>query len=57
MTGPGQRDITFAGSIPALYDRHLGLLLFAPYARELGGPLADLKAGALLDIAAGTRGS
>ena len=54
MTGPARGDVTFAGSIPALYDRHLGPLLFAPYARELGERLADLKAGALLETAAGT---
>ena len=28
-------DTTFAGSIPALYDRHLGPLLFEPYAPDL----------------------
>ncbi|WP_428668598.1 class I SAM-dependent methyltransferase [Reyranella sp.] len=54
MTGPAGGDIVFAGSIPALYDRYLGPLLFAPYARELGERLADLKAGAVLETAAGT---
>jgi ubiquinone/menaquinone biosynthesis C-methylase UbiE len=47
-------DTTFTGSIPALYDRYLGPLLFAPYARELGERVADLKAGAVLETAAGT---
>jgi ubiquinone/menaquinone biosynthesis C-methylase UbiE len=47
-------DTTFTGSIPALYDRYLGPLLFAPYARALGERLADLKAGAVLETAAGT---
>ena len=35
-------DTVFAGSIPALYDRYLGPLLFAPYARDLAARLADL---------------
>jgi ubiquinone/menaquinone biosynthesis C-methylase UbiE len=47
-------DTVFAGSIPALYDRYLGPLLFEPYARETAARLADLKAGALLETAAGT---
>ncbi|MBK9036537.1 MAG: methyltransferase domain-containing protein [Myxococcales bacterium] len=43
----------FVGSIPELYDRHLGPVLFEPYARELArrlppGPLR------ILEIAAGT---
>lgn len=54
MTSSPGGDSTFAGSIPALYDRYLGPLLFAPYARELGNRLADLRAGALLETAAGT---
>ena len=51
---PAGGDSTFAGSIPALYDRYLGPLLFAPYARELGERLADLRSGALLETAAGS---
>jgi len=47
-------DAAFAGSIPALYDRHLGPLLFEPYAEDLTGRLADLKSGALLETASGT---
>jgi len=47
-------DSTFAGLIPTLYDRYLGPLLFAPYARDLGERLADLRAGALLETAAGS---
>ncbi len=54
MTDRAGGDSTFAGSIPALYDRFLGPLLFAPYAREVGERLADLHAGALLETAAGT---
>jgi ubiquinone/menaquinone biosynthesis C-methylase UbiE len=47
-------DTVFAGSIPALYDRYMGPLLFEPYARETAARLADLKAGAVLETAAGT---
>jgi ubiquinone/menaquinone biosynthesis C-methylase UbiE len=54
MTAPASGDTTFAGSIPVLYDRYLGPLLFAPYARALGERLVDLKTGALLETAAGT---
>jgi hypothetical protein len=32
MTDPNAR---FDGSIPSIYDRHLGPLLFEPYARDL----------------------
>jgi ubiquinone/menaquinone biosynthesis C-methylase UbiE len=54
VTGPAARDATFAGSIPALYDRYLGPLLFEPYARELGERLADLRTGSVLETAAGS---
>ena len=47
-------DTVFAGSIPALYDRHLGALLFAPYADDAARRLADLEAGTLIETAAGT---
>jgi ubiquinone/menaquinone biosynthesis C-methylase UbiE len=47
-------DSVFAGSIPALYDRHLGPLLFEPYAADLAARFADLQTGRLLEAAAGT---
>lgn len=47
-------DTTFAGSIPALYDRYLAPLIFEPYAAELAQRLQDVKQGDLLEIAAGT---
>jgi SAM-dependent methyltransferase len=47
-------DAVFTGSIPALYDRHLGPMLFQPYAEDLAGRLADMTAGAVLETAAGT---
>lgn len=45
-------DKAFAGSIPALYDRHLGPMLFAPYAADLVRRLG--AAERLLETAAGT---
>jgi ubiquinone/menaquinone biosynthesis C-methylase UbiE len=51
MTG---QDAVFAGSIPVLYDRYLGPLLFEPYARNLAARLADLDGGRVLETAAGT---
>ena len=51
MTGG---DTVFAGSIPGLYDRHLGPLLFEPYARDLVERVTDLDAGRVLETAAGT---
>ena len=47
-------DSAFAGSIPAIYDRHLGPLLFRPYAEEVGRRAAKLKAERILETAAGT---
>lgn len=47
-------DTVFAGSIPALYDRHLGPLLFGPYAEEMARRVSDLRAGVVLETAAGT---
>ena len=47
-------DKAFTGSIPALYERHLVPLFFAPYADDLAGRLASLDHGRLLELAAGT---
>lgn len=47
-------DVTFTGSIPALYDRYLGPLLFEIYAADLAGRVTDLQKGRLLETAAGT---
>ncbi len=47
-------DSAFAGSIPALYDRHLGPVMFEPYATDLVRRLPKLGDGAILEIAAGT---
>ncbi|MEA2987968.1 MAG: hypothetical protein QOG83_679 [Alphaproteobacteria bacterium] len=47
-------DKVFAGSIPALYDRYLGPLIFMPYAIGLARRLADIRTGSILETAAGT---
>ena len=47
-------DAKFAGSIPELYDRYLGQLLFAPYANDLTRRLSALQRGTLVEVAAGT---
>ena len=47
-------DRLFAGSIPQLYDRHLGPWLFAPYAADLARRLAAQAPARLLEIACGT---
>ncbi len=47
-------DANFAGSIPALYDRHLGPLLFEPYAELLAERARALQPRDVLETAAGT---
>lgn len=47
-------DSVFTGSIPALYDRYLGPMLFAPYAGDLARRLGDVKTGSVLETACGT---
>jgi len=51
MEDPAQM---YSGSVPALYDRYRGPVFFEPFARDLADCLADLRAGNLLEIAAGT---
>ena len=47
-------DRSFAGSIPALYDRYLGPLIFEPYAVDLAERVARLSPRNVLETAAGT---
>ena len=49
-----ETDRVFQGSVPALYDRYLGPMIFAPYADDLAARVAGLQGGSLLEIAAGT---
>ena len=47
-------DAVFAGSIPQLYDRHLGPTLFAPYAADWRSGWRATAARGVLETAAGT---
>jgi ubiquinone/menaquinone biosynthesis C-methylase UbiE len=47
-------DSMFAGSIPGLYDRHLGPLLFEAYAEEVARRAQHFMPGHVLETAAGT---
>src|SRR5258708_32605649 len=47
-------DAVFAGSIPSIYDRYLGPLIFEPYAADLADRLSALDAERVLETAAGT---
>jgi SAM-dependent methyltransferase len=44
----------FAGSVPEFYDRHLGPILFEPYAADLARRVADRAGDAVLETACGT---
>ena len=50
----GASDTAFSGSIPAIYDRCLGPLLFEPYARDLAERIAAIAPRRILETAAGT---
>ncbi len=47
-------DTVFSGSIPSLYDRYLGPLIFEPYAEDLASRLVALNPACVLETAAGT---
>ena len=47
-------DAVFSGSIPSLYDRYLGPVIFEPYAQDLANRLSTLNAERVLETAAGT---
>src|SRR5262245_55759603 len=48
-----ETTISFSGSIPQLYDRYLGPVLFEPYASDLVRRIAA-HAGPVLEMACGT---
>lgn len=52
-TAMTRSDTAFIGSIPELYDRHLGPVLFEPYASEIARRLPP-EASRVLEVAAGT---
>lgn len=47
-------DTKFAGSIPGLYDRYLGPLLFEPYAEEVARRAREFQPRRIIEVAAGT---
>jgi ubiquinone/menaquinone biosynthesis C-methylase UbiE len=49
-----ESDRLFVGSIPELYDRYLGPLIFEPYARDLAARVTGLAPARMLETAAGT---
>jgi len=49
-----EADKLFVGSIPAVYDRHLGPFMFEPYAQEMAERIARFGPQSLLETAAGT---
>jgi ubiquinone/menaquinone biosynthesis C-methylase UbiE len=49
-----QPDARFLGNIPELYDRHLGPVIFEPFALELATRVGKLAPRSLLEVAAGT---
>jgi ubiquinone/menaquinone biosynthesis C-methylase UbiE len=47
-------DVQFGGSIPGIYDQHLGPLLFQPYAAEVARRASAWRPKRILEVAAGT---
>ena len=47
-------NLSFSGSIPQLYDRYLGPVLFEPYAIDLARRVTAQGAGPVLEMACGT---
>ena len=49
-----EMNLSFSGSIPQMYDRYLGPVLFEPYAADLVRRVAAHGAGPVLEMACGT---
>jgi len=49
-----ERSTRFDGSIPEMYDRYLGPLLFEPFAADIADRVARRRPRKVLEIAAGT---
>lgn len=49
-----QDSPSFAGTVPANYEKYLGPFLFEPYALDMAGRLQDKQYPAILEIACGT---
>jgi ubiquinone/menaquinone biosynthesis C-methylase UbiE len=54
QAGMATNDITFSGSIPALYDRCMVPLVFAPYAEVMARKALSFQPARILETAAGT---
>jgi SAM-dependent methyltransferase len=54
MNAVSEQSTRFDGSIPEMYDRHLGALLFEPYAADLADRVVKRRPRKVLEIAAGT---
>jgi ubiquinone/menaquinone biosynthesis C-methylase UbiE len=50
----GATDVAFTGSVPGMYDRYMGPMLFQPYAREIARRALALQPRRVLETAAGT---
>lgn len=49
-----QKDATFTGTIPEVYERCLGPMFFRPYADDIAARAQAVGAGRILEVAAGT---
>ena len=49
-----ETNARFLGTIPELYDRHLGPVIFEPYAADLARRVVAKPPGAVLEVACGT---
>ena len=54
MRNDPRKDAKFNGTIPEMYDRFLGPLLFEPFAIDLASRVGSLKPQNVLEVAAGT---
>src|SRR5512145_2383980 len=49
-----EADARFLGTIPELYDRHLGAVIFEPYAADLAARVSNISTAPVLESACGT---
>lgn len=54
MASGTEQHARFQGDIPGLYDRHMGPVMFLPYAYDLAQRVNRLKPRAVLELACGT---
>ena len=54
MNPDTKQDARFQGDVPRLYDKHLGPVVFVPYAYDIAQRVNRLKPQAVLEIACGT---